>query len=63
MHFISLIAPKQPKNAKRHTKADEMTNAYAAPVRRLDPVNSLKKLRSVIVTIPSTKTVAPPIFF
>lgn len=63
MHFISLTAPKHPKKAKRQTKADDMTKAYAAPVNKLEPVNSLKKLRSVSVIIPNTKTIAPPIFY
>lgn len=61
MHFISLTAPKHPKNARRQTRAEVITSTYTAPEKRFVPSSSLRKLRSTIVIMPIIKTIAPPI--
>lgn len=60
MHFISLTAPKHPKNANKHTRAEVMTSTYTAPEKRFVPNSSLRKLRSMSVIKPITNTIAPP---
>ena len=60
MHFISLTAPKHPKNANKQTKAEVMTSTYTAPEKRFVPNSSLRKLRSMSVIKPITNTIAPP---
>lgn len=60
MHFISLTAPKHPKNANKQTRAEVMTSTYTAPEKRFVPNSSLRKLRSMSVIKPITNTIAPP---